>query len=167
MIDASTRNALAAFPHQLEQFYAAIPAAYKGWTPPSWEGVPSESFSAIGQICHVRDIELDGYHVRFHRMLHEEVPVLESLDGYHLATERDYEHANAEEVFAVIRSSREKTLQILSALTQDQWNRTAAFEGYGLLTVRSLAHYLCSHDQQHLAGMQWLLGKIDAVRNEA
>jgi hypothetical protein len=21
-------------------------------------------------------------------------------------------------------------------------------------------HYLCSHDQQHLAGMQWLLGQI-------
>ncbi|ONO51272.1 damage-inducible protein DinB, partial [Burkholderia cenocepacia] len=26
-----------------------------------------------------------------------------------------------------------------------------------------LVHYLCSHDQQHLAGMQWLLGKIDAA----
>jgi hypothetical protein len=25
-------------------------------------------------------------------------------------------------------------------------------------------HYLCSHDQQHLAGLQWLLGKIDASR---
>jgi hypothetical protein len=25
-------------------------------------------------------------------------------------------------------------------------------------------HYLCSHDQQHLSGLQWLLGKIEASR---
>jgi hypothetical protein len=25
-------------------------------------------------------------------------------------------------------------------------------------------HYLCSHDQQHLSGLQWLLGKIDVAR---
>jgi hypothetical protein len=30
--------------------------------------------------------------------------------------------------------------------------------------VRGLMHYLCSHDQQHLAGLQWLLGKIEAAR---
>jgi hypothetical protein len=46
-------------------------------------------------------------------------------------------------------------------------DRTAEFEGYGALTLRSLVHYLCSHDQQHLAGLQWLLGKIDASRANA
>jgi hypothetical protein len=30
--------------------------------------------------------------------------------------------------------------------------------------LRALVHYLCSHDQQHLAGLQWLLGKVDAAR---
>jgi hypothetical protein len=30
--------------------------------------------------------------------------------------------------------------------------------------LRSLIHYLCSHDQQHLAGLHWLLGKADASR---
>jgi hypothetical protein len=38
------------------------------------------------------------------------------------------------------------------------------FEGYGETTLRGLVHYLCSHDQQHLAGMQWLLGRIAAQR---
>jgi hypothetical protein len=32
------------------------------------------------------------------------------------------------------------------------------------VTLRALVHYLCSHDQQHLAGLQWLLGKLDAAR---
>jgi len=37
--------------------------------------------------------------------------------------------------------------------------RTGVLEGYGPLTLRSLVHYLCSHDQQHLAGLQWLLAR--------
>lgn len=32
--------------------------------------------------------------------------------------------------------------------------KTASGEGYGPLKLRSLVHYLCSHDQQHLAGLQ-------------
>ena len=32
------------------------------------------------------------------------------------------------------------------------------------VTLRGLAHYLCSHDQQHLSGLQWLLGKIESGR---
>ncbi len=167
MINQSTFSSLAAFPQQLEHFYEAIPVEYRNWTPPSWDGIPSETFTAIEQICHVRDIELDGYHVRFKRTLREDTPTLESLDGYVLSKERRYAEANASEVFAAIRGGRAETLRLLSNLTPEQCGRTAVFEGYGPLTVRSLANYLCSHDQQHLAGLQWLLGKIDAARIEA
>jgi hypothetical protein len=47
-------------------------------------------------------------------------------------------------------------------MSTEDLTRTGVFEGYGSLSLRSLIHYLCSHDQQHLAGLQWLLGKIDA-----
>jgi hypothetical protein len=55
------------------------------------------------------------------------------------------------------RGSRLSSRYVISA-------RTAEFEGYGALSIRSLVHYLSSHDQQHLAGMQWPLGKIEAAR---
>ena len=166
-MDSITLSALAAFPPQLEAHYAAIPAGFKHWAPPSWEGAPSEPFTAIEQICHVRDIEVDGYHVRFHRTLHEINPTLLSIDGEALAKERSYATSNASEVFAVFRAARAKTVQLLSGLTPEQFMRAAVFEGYGALTLRSLAHYLCSHDQQHLAGLQWLLGKIEASRAQS
>ena len=60
------------------------------------------------------------------------------------------------------RMARAQTMEIISSLSDAQLARTAVFEGYGPLTMRSLVHYLCSHDQQHLAGLQWLAGKIDA-----
>jgi DinB superfamily len=165
-MNSATLHALASFPEQLEAFYGAIPEAYRRWEPASWDGMPSENFTPIGQLCHVRDIEIDGYHQRFQRPLREDNPVLPSIDGYLLAKERDYANADAGEAFAAFRAARAQTVQVISGLGPAQLSRTARFEGFGPVTVRSLVHILCSHDQQHLAGLQWLLGKIEALRAE-
>jgi hypothetical protein len=157
-----TLSTLEGFPRQLESHYAAIPSEFKNWSPPSWEGVPSEPLTAIEQVCHVRDIEVDGYHVRFHRTLSESSPTLASIDTEALAKERSYGTSSAEAAFVAFSEARAKTIALLASVTPEQFNRTAVFEGYGPLTLRSLVHYLCSHDQQHLAGLQWLLGKIEA-----
>jgi hypothetical protein len=163
-LNAFTLNALAAFPEQLESHYAAVPPEFKRWKPLSWDGVPSEPFTAIEHVCHVRDIEIDGYHARFQRALNEINPTLVSIDGAALAEERSYATSSADEAFAVFREARARTVQLISGLDPEQLARVAVFEDYGSLTVRSLAHYLCSHDQQHLAGLQWLLGRIEAFR---
>jgi hypothetical protein len=163
-MDQITLNALEAFPEQLEALYAVFPTELIHWGPPSWDGIPSERFTAIEQVCHIRDIEIDGYHVRFHRTLRESNPTLASIDSESLARERSYATSNASEALAAFRSARARTLDLISGLSPEQFARTAEFEGYGALSLRSLVHYLCSHDQQHLAGMQWLLGKIEAAR---
>ncbi len=162
-MNPTTLAALAAFPSQLDAHYAAIPQAFRHWAPSSWEGVPSEAFTAIEQLCHVRDIEIEGYHVRFRRTLAETHPTLASIDSEPLAIERNYGAADAATVLAEFRLARVQTMEIVSQLSETQLARTAVFEGYGPLTMRSLIHYLCSHDQQHLAGLQWLAGKIDAA----
>jgi hypothetical protein len=164
VLNAITLRALEAFAPQLEAHYAAIPAEYKNWAPSSWEGVPSEPLTAIEQVCHVRDIEVDGYHVRFHRILHESHPVLASFDAEALARERSYGTSDAGAALSAFRDARSKTLALIRSLDGEQFDRTATFAGYGPVSVRSLVHYLCSHDQQHLAGLQWLLGKIEATR---
>ena len=162
-MNPTTLAALAAFPSQLEAHYAAIPEAFRHWAPASWEGVPSEAFTAIEQLCHLRDIEVEGYHVRFRRTLEEQHPVLASIDSEPLAVARGYGSADAKAVLAEFRAARARTMEILSGLGDAQLARTAVFEGYGPLTMRSLVHYLCSHDQQPLAGLLWLAGKIDAA----
>lgn len=111
-----TLRALADFPRQLEAHFTQIPPSFRNWRPASWDGVPSEPFSAVEQICHVRDIEIDGYHERIHRVREESHPTL-------------------------IREARAKTLALIA----------------------QLVHYLCSHDQQHMVGLQWLLGRIAAT----
>jgi hypothetical protein len=163
-MDETTFEALAAFPDQLEAHYAAVPAEFSGWTPPAWDGIPSERFTALEQVCHVRDIEIDGYHVRIRRILQETNPTLASIDSERLAVERGYASSNASQTLAAFRAARAQTISMIRQISPEQLARTGTFEGYGALSLRSLLHYLCSHDQQHLAGLQWLMGKIEAAR---
>src|SRR5688500_10950088 len=160
----TTLDALALFPLQLEAHYRAIPDGYAHWAPASWAGVPSEPFTAIEQVCHVRDVEVDGDHVRFRRTLQEDNPFLPDLGSEALARERNYAVAEVAGVLAGFREARARTVELLAGLDDAQLARRAVFEDYGPVTLRSLVHYLCSHDQQHLAGLQWLLGRIEASR---
>ena len=102
-MNRTTLNALADFPRQLELHYDAIPNEFKHWRPPSWDGIPSEHYTALEQICHVRDIEIDGYQVRFRRTIEATHPFLPGVDGDTLAIERSYASADAAAVFAAFR----------------------------------------------------------------
>ena len=157
-------DALAAFPRQLAAYYAEVPPAFVNWAPSDWTGIPSERFTALEQLWHVHDVEIDGYHQRFRRILDEDHPFLPDLGSEALAQARGYATREAAPALEGFRVARERTVALLSALDGAQLSRTALFEDYGPVSTRGLVHFLCSHDQQHLAGLQWLLGKIDAVR---
>ena len=159
-----TLDALARFPETLRAHYAAIPPDAAAFAPASWDGCPSEWFGPLAQLWHVRDIELEGYRERFRRTLEETEPVLPDIDSYALAAERGT-RGNAAQALDEFEQARAGTVAMLAALSPAELARTAHFEGYGPVTMRGLMHYLCSHDQQHLAGLQWLAGQIDAERN--
>jgi hypothetical protein len=160
-MDPITLAALADFPDRLKANYDVVLPERKHWRPNSWDGIPSEPFSPIEQICHVKDIEIDGYHVRIRRTLQETNPLLASIDSESLAQERAYASADSAQIFDAFVRARRETVALVAQLTSEQLARVAQFEG-NAVTLRSLVHNLCSHDQQHLAGLQWLLARIAA-----
>jgi hypothetical protein len=151
---------LAATPDQFERLLVRVPREQLAWRPSTWDGIPGEQFPAIGQLCHLRDIEIDGYHARFRRVLDEERPDLISIDGYALAEQRDYDKADAAEAMRSFRSARQATLAHLGNRSDRELQRRCTFAEYGELSLLGLIHILCSHDQQHLACMHWLMGKL-------
>jgi DinB superfamily len=159
---AVTVASLRGFPDVLEDHVRPLTGHHLDWRPASWAGIPSEAFTMREQLCHIRDIEIDGYHVRLRRMRDEEQPILASIDSEALVLPRRYAEADPAAVLAAFRAARAETLAIIDALDDRHLDRRGRFEGYGELTLRALIHYLCSHDQQHLAGIQWLLGQIDS-----
>ncbi|HLZ66882.1 MAG TPA: DinB family protein [Aliidongia sp.] len=154
-----TLRALQDFPATLRAFLADVPAAALDWQPASWVGVPSEALTVRQQVCHVRDIEIDGYLVRFDRLLNETAPVLPSIDTDGLVLSRRYDEADLATALHDFEDARRKTITLLAGLPPAALARAGTFEGYGPVTVQGLIHYLCSHDQQHLAGIQWLAGQ--------
>ena len=62
------------------------------------------------------------------------------------------------------RAARRRTTDLLAHVDAAQLERRGRFAEYGELTLRGLIHYLCSHDQQHLACMHWLLGRMASQR---
>ena len=153
-------ESLAAMPAQFERIFRLVPRQHWQWQPQSWEGIPGERFTAVGHACHVRDIEIDGYHVRIRRLIEEHEPDLASIESYSLARERDYASVDPVPVLAAFHAARAETVRILGKLSPEQLSRRGTFAEYGSLTLAGLVHYLCSHDQQHLACLQWLLGRL-------
>jgi hypothetical protein len=152
-------EALRAFPNTLREFIAHVPADALDWRPASWEGIPSEELTIRQQLCHLRDIEADGYLIRFKRVMAERNPTLASIDTYALVETRRYDQTKVDAALDAFATARSQTMQQLDALKPEHLSRRGAFEGYGEVTLAALIHYLCSHDQQHLAGIQWLLGR--------
>jgi hypothetical protein len=158
----STRSRLAAMPDLLEAAVRAIPADRVHWTPRSWDGIPGERFSLAGQVCHLRDIEVDGYRVRIARMLNEDQPDLVSLDGDAIALQKDYARTDLRQALSEFRAARDATMRDLEEVSEIELRRQGTFAEYGRITLRSLLHILASHDLQHLACIEWLAGKVDS-----
>lgn len=154
-----TVQALTEMPDRLEQAVSDVPRDLLRWEPETWDAIPGERFSVVGQIAHLRDIEIDGYQVRFARMLDEHRPDLASLDGYALARERRYAETDLSAALSSFRNARRDTVARLAALSGTDLQRRGTFAEYGEVTVGGLVHLLSSHDWQHLACIEWLLLK--------
>ncbi|MGE6149807.1 DinB family protein [Aeromonas media] len=153
---------LLAMPDQFARLLAQVPADQLDWEPANWAGIPSERFSARGHLCHLLDIETQGYQVRFRRTLEESLPALASLDGYQLALDHYYPRQDPAVQLDRFRTARLQTVEWLRALPSSAWQRRARYGGYGEVTLDGLVRLLVSHDHQHLAGMQWLLMRLNA-----
>ena len=108
-----------------------VPGRALRWRPESWDAIPGEMFSAQEQACHLRDIEVEGYHQRFDRLLREEGPELASIDGYALARERRYGEQDALEALAAFRCARAKTVE--------SWRGSPSAIGAGAAASRNMA----------------------------
>src|ERR1041385_8376053 len=67
-------------------------------------------FSFVETVCHLRDIELEGYGVRIERILGEELPSLPDLNGAALARERRYSEQGFDDGLELFSQARARNL---------------------------------------------------------
>jgi hypothetical protein len=122
---------------------------------------PIETFSALENICHLRDLEIQAYTPRIEQILNETGPALADFDGARVAAENDY---NGEEPYDALKSfslAREQNIQKLKGLSEEQLEREGLLEGVGKVTLRQLAEMMREHDEGHLEDLRVLRERIE------
>ena len=122
-------------------------------------------FSALENLCHLRDLELQGYTPRISRMLDERDPALADFDGARVAAEGNYNSQQPDLALETFQTARRENLEKLSSLTEEQLAREATLEGVGRITLRRLAEMMREHDEGHLEDLRVLRQRIERQRD--
>jgi transcriptional regulator with XRE-family HTH domain len=134
---------LGAMPAKVRDIVAQIPSS-------AWRARASNGgFSLLEHVCHLRDIDGDGYRVRVDRMLMEEQPTLVDIDGDALAKERDYQSQDLTEALSAFTATRWAIVARLAKLTPEERQRSGTLAGKEL-TIEGLAAAMQAHDSEHL-----------------
>jgi hypothetical protein len=90
------------------------------------------------------------------RILSEDNPQLDGIDGSQLAVERDYLGQDAMPALAAFDAARRTSLQLLKNASEAELARTCSLEGSTNLTLAGLAGLMREHDSEHLAELESL-----------
>jgi hypothetical protein len=110
-------------------------------------------FSPLEDAWHLRDIEREGYLVRIGRILAEDMPVLEDLDGDQMAMARRYNELDPARAVAEFASARTESLVLLNGLAAEAWARRAYYANR-TLDLRALIQSMVEHDHAHLSSIE-------------
>lgn len=116
----------------------------------------ADEFSILENICHLRDIEIEGYGVRISRILGEKSPTLSDIDGALLAIQRDYNRQRIDLALDQFRRSRLANVQLVRELDETSLIREGKLEGVGTITLHHLLCMMSEHDESHLADVRTL-----------
>jgi hypothetical protein len=154
--DALT-NRLAASPKQVAHLVAEVDDARLDAAPPG-------EWSARTILAHFRDCEALCEGLRVLRMLAEDEPELADFDEQEWAATRNRSRDRKEQLLGDFALQRQATLNVLSGLRAEDWQRRGTHATRGTFTVRTWAEAIADHDAAHLAQLEGVIGEtLDEV----
>ncbi len=136
---------------RLQQFPSILRRRVAGLSEDVLRSKRSEAeFSVAENICHLRDIEREGYSMRLRRLLDEEQPRLPDIDGARLARERSYNSQPVPTALEEFAAERMGNVGLILGLQSEQLRRGGFLETVGDITVERLLRIMEEHDREHL-----------------
>ncbi|HEX7965291.1 MAG TPA: DinB family protein [Gammaproteobacteria bacterium] len=148
------RAALGGFPAELRRRLAGLSEAQFRFKP------AAESFSLLENVCHLRDIEVEGYMRRLELLLTEADPLLPDLDGARLARERRYQEQALAPALEAFLAARRRNLTRLEQVNEADLTREGRFENVGVVSLARLLQMWTHHDAEHLHDVDELLAVL-------
>jgi hypothetical protein len=114
-------------------------------------------FSLLEQVCHLRDIEVEGYARRLELLLEADRPKLHDLDGAALAKVRDYNRQPFLPALTAFQTARHANLLRLERMPERDLQRRGQLEKVGEISIGRLLELWVAHDREHLKEIEELL----------
>ena len=140
---------LDAFPAALREIAIAVPEA--AWRRRADDG----TFALVEHVCHVADLEEEGFGVRIERLESELDPFLPDFRGDAIAKERDYLSQALAPALARFAAARERNRARI-AKARDL-SRAGTQEGVGRITLGGVRDSMLAHDRGHASELLGLL----------
>ncbi|HUG22525.1 DinB family protein [Piscinibacter sp.] len=151
---AALLDTLQTFPERVSAFVDTFPAQHRR------ARAAAGGFSLVEHLCHLRDLEREGYALRIRRILAEDMPQLSEIDGATLAEQRGYQAQDAIAALDDWCTARGETVTLLRRALPEHTSRTGIFGGFGALTLGELAGGIAAHDQAHWNELQALASTL-------
>ena len=154
-------RALEEMPGHVRQLAAGMAAQDLKWKP------SDDEFSVLEQVCHLRDLEREGYGVRIKKLLAEHRPRLPDFCGGRIARERDYNRQDFESALREFALARRENVRVMKRLSPEQLNESGHLEGVGAITLGELFLLMREHDRSHKAELSDLLrARLSEAKSE-
>lgn len=117
-------------------------------------------FAIVEHLCHLADLETEGYGARIERLLSGEQPSWDDFDGAAIATSRNYLEQDPDAAYQRFLSSRKANLARLRAATSNDWKKRGTHRGIGEVSLHDVAEMMVEHDRSHAAEIAVLLKEL-------
>jgi hypothetical protein len=118
---------------------------------------PDGGWTARQVAHHVAESEATAY-VRLRRLVAEESPVIVGYDEELFAHRNHYERPIAS-ALAVVEAVRASSLELLEALTDEEWQRSGSHSESGRYTIDDWLRIYASHPRDHARQIRTAIGR--------
>jgi FMN phosphatase YigB (HAD superfamily) len=130
---------------------AALLTLVAGIPDESWKNRPGPDEWSLTEIaCHLRDVEKDINLPRLRRITQEENSFIPGVDSDVWAITRDYQSQDGSKALHEFVSTRMETLELLSGLSVDEWQRSVQHAIFGPTSLAEIAGFMAGHDRLHI-----------------
>jgi acetylornithine deacetylase/succinyl-diaminopimelate desuccinylase-like protein len=140
---------IADFPKRVAGLIDGVSDTKKKPSPGEW--------AIVENVCHLRDIEAEGYAVRIEQLLRENDPLLRDLDGEKLAIERRYIDDDCGAALRAFADARARSVAMLRDANEDAFAREGTLENVGRVSLATIVSKMREHDAGHLRDIALLV----------
>jgi len=123
-----------------------------------------DEFCAVEHVCHLRDLERDGFTARIRSVIDEDDPLLFDFDGAAVADASDYRSENVLDALNAFLEARRQNADVVGATAEADFARIGHYEARLPVTLDAVVTGMLDHDRDHLDRLRAMLARAEADR---